>query len=229
MDALLGLLFFIAFIALIVGLINPKWVIRWGQSFSRKKVLLTYGIPALAFIIISIIFYPPPKDVKNIESESATTTIKKKDLAKSPPTTTTTTVKLTTTTNKPSPTPEEQAYAMTLAKQASEWGEAFSAIGKLFSNPQLGNDEWTINVATRIAQMRVLRDEAYKLRAPEKYRESHDKYMLAMSEFGWVADNLAIALDNTDANLLNQCVERIKSGADHVAEAAQLIKEAKNK
>ncbi len=77
MDVLLGFLFFISFVVMIVGLINPKWVIRWGQDFSRKKVLLTYGIAAVAFVAISVIFSPPSDDLNNTNKSSSTTVAKK--------------------------------------------------------------------------------------------------------------------------------------------------------
>ena len=112
MDALLGLLFFIAFVALIVGLINPKWAIRWGQSFSRKKVLLTYGIPALAFIVISIIFYPQHIDTKDTASESTTSTTMKKETKpiKLSATTASTTTKKETKAPRPTTTTTTTQY-----------------------------------------------------------------------------------------------------------------------
>lgn len=52
MDILFFLLFLVCFIAIIVGLIKPTAVIRWGNSDkrNRKKVLKFYGIGNLVSI-----------------------------------------------------------------------------------------------------------------------------------------------------------------------------------
>ncbi len=90
MDALLGFLFFISFIALIVGLIKPKWVIRWGEP-TRKKALLTYGMAAIAFMVISAIFFPPETKIasNDVNKATLTTTTSVQGAAKSNTATTT--------------------------------------------------------------------------------------------------------------------------------------------
>ncbi len=50
MASLFSLLSFLALLCLILGLIKPAWVIRWGERKTRLKVLLIYG---LAFLILS--------------------------------------------------------------------------------------------------------------------------------------------------------------------------------
>ncbi|QPW62059.1 CHASE3 domain-containing protein [Clostridium botulinum] len=55
MENLFMLLFLLCFIALIVGLINPKLTIKWGNNKqrNRKKVLLSYGVGAVVLFVLA--------------------------------------------------------------------------------------------------------------------------------------------------------------------------------
>lgn len=54
MNSLFLLLFFLSLLLLIVGLVNPRLVIKWGEveNRSRKKVFAFYGIGLIAFFIL---------------------------------------------------------------------------------------------------------------------------------------------------------------------------------
>lgn len=43
---------FLALLALILGLINPSWVIRWGNKRTRFHVIFTYGLTTLLVLVI---------------------------------------------------------------------------------------------------------------------------------------------------------------------------------
>lgn len=61
MEDLVAILFLIALIAMIVGLIKPGLVVRWGSDRSRKAVLKTYG---LVFLVSMFIFAAISSDYK---------------------------------------------------------------------------------------------------------------------------------------------------------------------
>jgi Predicted hydrolase (metallo-beta-lactamase superfamily) len=68
MAALFALLFLISFICLIIGLIRPQTVIRWGTIKTRKKALKYFGIPLMAsFILIGI---TAPKTQPKVQPDS---------------------------------------------------------------------------------------------------------------------------------------------------------------
>lgn len=52
--AIFALLFLFSLVAIVVGLIRPRWVIRWGdpQRKTRKKVLLIYSISAIVLLFL---------------------------------------------------------------------------------------------------------------------------------------------------------------------------------
>ncbi|WP_142248006.1 tetratricopeptide repeat protein [Alkalihalobacterium alkalinitrilicum] len=52
--AIFALLFLLSIVAIVIGLIRPRWVIRWGdqQRKTRKKVLITYSISAIVLLFL---------------------------------------------------------------------------------------------------------------------------------------------------------------------------------
>jgi hypothetical protein len=58
MDTLFVLLFLLCFMALIIGLIKPKMVVRWGaqDKRNRRSVLKYYGIGLLLFFVLTGVF-----------------------------------------------------------------------------------------------------------------------------------------------------------------------------
>ncbi|MFM9329407.1 hypothetical protein [Paenibacillus mesotrionivorans] len=72
MSALFGLLLFVCFITLIIGLIKPSIVFKWGQleKRTRGKVFLYYGLTLIVLFIVTIATAP------EIENESKATVAK---------------------------------------------------------------------------------------------------------------------------------------------------------
>ncbi len=57
-NTILVLLFLIAFMGMVIGLIRPSLVIRWGEKRNRGRVLLYYGVGAIAAVILSAALEP---------------------------------------------------------------------------------------------------------------------------------------------------------------------------
>ncbi|MBA7490112.1 hypothetical protein ES702_00646 [subsurface metagenome] len=65
MENLFVVLFLLSFVGLIVGLVRPKLVIRWGSTRTRGRVILTYGLAMVIFLILLGATAPPAtKQVK---------------------------------------------------------------------------------------------------------------------------------------------------------------------
>ncbi|MGG0291865.1 hypothetical protein ABEY30_00850 [Bacillus pacificus] len=71
MNTLFALLFFVCLIALIIGVIKPQLVIRWGleEKRNRKSVLKFYGIGVIAMFIL---FGVTSEDTKKTEEAKTT-------------------------------------------------------------------------------------------------------------------------------------------------------------
>ena len=59
MENLFVVLFLVSLVGLIVGLVRPKLVIRWGSKRTRERVALSYGLAAVVFIILYGVTAPP--------------------------------------------------------------------------------------------------------------------------------------------------------------------------
>ena len=64
MDNFFLILFLLSFVGLIVGLISPRTVIRWGNKTTRGRVFLTYGLGMLVFFILFGVTAPQVKKEK---------------------------------------------------------------------------------------------------------------------------------------------------------------------
>ena len=68
-DVIFFLLTFLAFTGLIIGLIKPNKVIRWGEKKNRKQVVLIYGLAIIVFFILFVITISSPEKKGEIKPE----------------------------------------------------------------------------------------------------------------------------------------------------------------
>lgn len=71
MDNLFLILFLVSIVALVVGLIKPELVVRWGseEKKNRKSVLKVYGLAIIAFLILFSITTPSSNDEETAEND----------------------------------------------------------------------------------------------------------------------------------------------------------------
>lgn len=50
------ILFYLSFIAIIIGLIKPGLVIRWGEKRTRLRAFLIYGLCTIIFLVLFMYF-----------------------------------------------------------------------------------------------------------------------------------------------------------------------------
>jgi hypothetical protein len=125
----------------------------------------------------------------------------------------------------PQITSDEQAYAITIANHADILSETFTELAGLMANPQLGDDEWTLNVATQLAIIRLLYDEAIEVTPPSSMANIHQKYVQAMSHYEAATHLIAQGIDELDPSLIDQATEELLRGGQLINEATQLIDE----
>jgi len=83
MDVLLFILFVVCLVALVIGLVKPGVVVRWGaeEKKNRKSVLKYYGIGTLVFFILFSVNVSNSTTTNNTASKSASATITAQDQA----------------------------------------------------------------------------------------------------------------------------------------------------
>lgn len=125
----------------------------------------------------------------------------------------------------PTITASEQAYANTIADHSMRVGEAFNEFSNLMSNPQIGDEEWTIKAATQLVIIQALYDEAMEIDPPSSMAHIHYKYVQAMQHYDTATDLIAEGIDTLNIDLINQAVAEIDLGNQLVSEATQLTNE----
>jgi len=132
-------------------------------------------------------------------------------------------IAICTPPESPSLTASEQNYAATIFDHSSQVSEALNDLGDLLMNPQIGYDEWTIDVAIQITIIRLLYEEAQEIEPPGSMADIHDSYMQAMWHYNRSMDLLVEGIDTLDTNLLDLATSEIEMGTMFIYEATELL------
>jgi hypothetical protein len=120
-------------------------------------------------------------------------------------------------------TAAEQAYASAVAEQATTLTGVLYKLGDLCQNYQLGDDEWALDVATQLAIIRLVYDEAMAMSPPSSMAEIHYKYTQGLEHYNTMTELLAQGIDELDADLIGQATTEMYIGKDYIDEAANLM------
>jgi hypothetical protein len=120
-------------------------------------------------------------------------------------------------------TAAEQAYASAVAEQATTLAGVLTKLGDLLQNYQLGDDEWAINVATQLAVIRLVYDEAMAMSPPSSMAEIHSKYTQGLTHYNTMTELLAQGIDALDTDLVEQAATEMNIGTVYITEATNLM------
>lgn len=87
--------------------------------------------------------------------------------------------------------------------------------------PHDGN--WKNQLVIEITQIKLLANNAREINPPVEHEVGHQKYLMAVDDYSWVADNLFKALTENDGNLTKRCEKKIEQGTSHLKHALNLI------
>ena len=132
-------------------------------------------------------------------------------------------VAICTPTELPSLTASEQSYATILVDHSSRVGEAMDNLSDLMGNAQIGDDEWTLDVATQLTIIRQGYDEALEIEPPSSMADIHYNYMQAMWHYDRSTDLIAEGIDTLNADLIDQATSEIEVGNEYINEATKLL------
>ena len=136
-----------------------------------------------------------------------------------------TAVAICTPNETPSLTTSEQDYATTMAEHSSSVGEAMSNLSDLMGNPQIGYDEWTIDVATEVTVIRLLYEEVQEIEPPSSMADIHYNYVQAMWHYNRSMDLLVEGIDTLNPDLMDQAISEIEMGTEYLNEAIELTED----
>ena len=132
-------------------------------------------------------------------------------------------VAICTPIEPPSLTASEQNYAATMEDHALRVVEALDELSALMANPQIGYDEWTIDVAIQITIIRLLYDEALEIEPPGSMADIHYNYMQAMWHFDRSMDLIVEGIDPLNADLIYQATSEMEAGGEYINEVTEML------
>lgn len=128
-----------------------------------------------------------------------------------------------TPTSTPGFSPAEVAYAAAVRSEVQTMATSMSTFGQLVASPKLGDQTWTIVVATQLAIWRQTYAEAQKLEAPPSFARTHERYLTALANLNAASYDFAKGVDNLDASLLNKAGQEIQTADDAMVQAVALM------
>ena len=136
-------------------------------------------------------------------------------------------VAICTPTRLPSLTASEQNYSTTIVDHSSTVGEALTKLGDLMGEPQIGNDEWTLDVATQLVIIQLGYDETLEMEPPSSMADIHYHYTQAMWHYDRATDLIAEGIDTMNVDLINQAGSEMEAGTEYINEATRLLSDFK--
>jgi hypothetical protein len=112
------------------------------------------------------------------------------------------------------------AYVDGATRQLDDLALGLGKLGELLTNPQLGEEQWTSEVATAMAVVRLAYEGLTQLQPPPHLTEVHTTVMAAAAFCDAATNSLASGLDNFDIaalQLAGQQVQQCMDGIDQVA------------
>jgi len=122
-------------------------------------------------------------------------------------------------------TASEQTYTTAMVEHSGKLATALSELSDLISDPQIGNDEWTVDLTVQLVTIQTLYDEAMEMEPPNSMADIHYDYMQAMQHLDTAAGLLREGLDTLDVSLIDQAIAEIEIGHQFTVEAIGSLEE----
>lgn len=139
-----------------------------------------------------------------------------------------------TDTPEPTTTPtaksdaQLQSYLSEITDISNEYGQAMNEISRLVGEPQIGQDEWTLDVAIQLGTIRRLHEEAQQLDPPDDLQHVHDKMLSALEDADQSTYHIADGIDNMDPAEIEEASRLIQSSNAKIEEATEMLNEYAN-
>jgi hypothetical protein len=120
-------------------------------------------------------------------------------------------------------TSAEREYLLTISDNGVRMGNALTELGTLLQDTNIGNTQWSTNVAAQIVIIRGLYNEVVNISPPSSMTHIHSKYLQAMHHFDSMTDFLVDGIDNMDEDALNQATTEMELGHSLILEVTAMI------
>ncbi|MCA9863802.1 MAG: hypothetical protein KC432_12305 [Thermomicrobiales bacterium] len=111
---------------------------------------------------------------------------------------------------------DEQAYIQDILPIMETITDSSNLTAELFQNPRVGDDDWTIQVATQFVIWDTTLEEASAIVPPPAFASIHDLILQSLTLLSSAGDDIATGIDTFDPVLLEQ-------GANKITQAGALM------
>lgn len=111
---------------------------------------------------------------------------------------------------------DEQAYIQQILPIMETITDSSNLTAELFQNPRVGDDDWTIQVATQFVIWDTTLEEASAIVPPPAFASTHDLILQSLTLLSSAGDDIATGIDTFDPVLLEQ-------GANKITQAGALM------
>ncbi|MCX6009827.1 MAG: hypothetical protein NTW48_07350 [Chloroflexi bacterium] len=120
-------------------------------------------------------------------------------------------------------TSAERDYLLTTSDISVRMGNALTELGTLLQDANIGDTQWSMDVAAQIIIIRGLYDEVVNISPPSSMNQIHSKFLQAMYHFNSMTDYLTDGIDNMDESALNQATTEMELGHNLILEVTDMI------
>lgn len=117
------------------------------------------------------------------------------------------------------------AYIDEITPILSDMSDSLGRFSALASNPRIGSDDWTIEVATELAIWRVSYERAQEIVPPASIASVHAETLSSLNLLNDASFLIAEGLDTFDAAKLEQAAALIQEATDKIGTANDLLTE----
>jgi len=122
-------------------------------------------------------------------------------------------------------TPAEKSYVATIKQQVLAVSHALAWLMQLMQSPEYGTEAWVLETASQVAIIWTSCNETMQIEPPDSMAHIHNKYVQGMKHFDTMTELLARGIDEADADLLNEAITEMQTGAQLLDEANKLMGE----
>ncbi|MFT4037877.1 MAG: hypothetical protein QM692_06830 [Thermomicrobiales bacterium] len=110
-------------------------------------------------------------------------------------------------------TDQEQAYVDDVMPIISDMTDSLGRAGELFTNPRIGEDDWSLNVAVELGIWRASYQRLDAITPPPAFQTMHGHLLDALRQYNDASFDIANGLDSFDLALIEAGADKMIAGS----------------
>ena len=110
----------------------------------------------------------------------------------------------------------EGLEALQIQQESRDVGASLRTFSVLAETPRIGDDDWTLQLATQLAIWKTTYEDAQKLQAPDEWRGWNQRYIAVLSRSDRAAGEFASGIDQRNADLIYEAGAEIQQAGQEL-------------